>query len=215
MILTGATGMVGEGVLLACLASAEVHHVRLVSRRRYAIEHPKVSQLLFDDFTAVASHAHDLSGFDACFFCAGVSSVGKNEALYTQLTHALTLGFATGLARLNPGMRFVYVSGQGTDSSERGRLMWARVKGRTENDLMRLPFSRVYAFRPGLMSPSPGQQSLKRWLAPLQPLYPLIRLLMPKQLLSLDEVGRAMIYAARRAPPGGVCEIADIRDFAT
>jgi uncharacterized protein YbjT (DUF2867 family) len=214
VILTGATGMVGEGVLLECLANPEIGKVLLATRRHYDCVHPKLEELLVPDFFNLDGMERKLAGYDACFFCSGVSSVGMKEPEYRRVTYDLTLSFATVLAKVNPGMAFIYVSGAATDSSENGKLMWARVKGKTENDLMRLPFGKVYNFRPGFMKPTPGQKSIKRTYRILAVLSPLLQLLMPGQVLTLGQVGKAMINGVRTDAPAGVKEIRDIRALA-
>src|SRR3954469_14273955 len=151
VIVTGATGMVGEGVLLECLKNEKVSEELMINRRHFELKHPKLKELIVPDFFKIEAHKEQLVGYDGCFFCAGISSVGMKEDMYTKITYDTTLQFAHVMARLNPGMVFTYVSGQSTDSSEKGKLMWARVKGRTENDLMKLPFKGEYNFRPGLM----------------------------------------------------------------
>ncbi|MGA7351144.1 MAG: NAD-dependent epimerase/dehydratase family protein, partial [Acidobacteriaceae bacterium] len=155
VIITGATGMVGEGVMLECLENPAVDEVLLVSRRPYGASFPKLKECIVPDFMQLDAAVDQLKGYDACFFCAGVSSIGKSEADYTRITYDTTLHFAETVARVNPKMVFVYVSGMGTDSTEKGRMMWARVKGRTENALSRVGFRAVYSFRPGFMRATP------------------------------------------------------------
>lgn len=159
VIITGATGMVGEGVLLECLANEAVESVLIVNRKHYELSHPKLKELLVADFMQLGQHNSEIKGFDACFFCAGVSSVGMKEEKYTRITYDTTLAFAKAFLANNPNSVFTYVSGASTDSTEKGRVMWARVKGRTENDLIKLPFKGVYNFRPGAMTPYPGQKN--------------------------------------------------------
>lgn len=211
VILTGATGMVGEGVLLECLQNEAVADVLLVSRRHYEHHHPKLNELLVPDFLKIDEHRDRLQGYDACFFCAGVSSVGMNEADYTRATYDTTLQFAKTLAAVNPSMVFDYVTGAHTDSSEKGKLMWARVKGKTENDLQTLPFRGQYNFRPGFMKPVEGQKNVKWFFKPLIWLFPH---LFPSQTLSLHEVGKAMINTVTKGYSKPVLEIADIRALA-
>ena len=212
VIVTGVTGMVGEGVMLACLADPAIDRVLSVSRKPSGHTHPKLEELLVADFRDVSSVEAKLTGYDACFYCAGVSSVGMNEADYTRVTHDTPLSFATVLARLNPGMVLTHVSGAHTDSSEQGRVMWARVKGRAENALMRLPFRGVYNFRPGLMKPVPGQKNLKRGFGLLMPLFPVMKLFFPA--LTLEEVARAMIRCVQSGAPKQVLEVPDIKALA-
>ena len=156
VIITGATGMVGEGVLHTCLEHPQVASVLIINRKSLGLSHPKLTEVLHADFYDLSAIENQLKGYNACFFCLGVSSVGMKEADYFKVTYTLTMHVAEMLARLNPDMVFCYVSGQGTDSTEKGRSMWARVKGKTENDLQKLPFSRVYAYRPGFIKPITG-----------------------------------------------------------
>jgi GNAT superfamily N-acetyltransferase len=214
VIITGATGMVGEGVLLECLAHPEIDKILLVSRKHYENPDPRVEEALVSDFFDLEGIKDRLAGYDACFFCAGVSSVGMNETDYTRVTYELTLHFARTLSAINPGMTFCYVSGAMTDSSEKGRLMWARVKGRTENDLMRLPFSRVFNFRPGFMKPVNGQKNIKGFYKIIRVISPLMKILMPGQMLTLNQVGLAMINAHKDGYPEQILEIKDIRALA-
>jgi uncharacterized protein YbjT (DUF2867 family) len=208
IIITGVTGMVGEGVLLDCLENAAVENVLAVSRKPTKQEHPKLEQLLLGDFRKASEVEAKLTGYDACFFCAGVSSVGMSEADYTAVTYDTTIAFATTLARLNPSMVFTYVTGLHTDSTEQGKRMWARVKGRTENALMRLPFKGVYNFRPGLMTPKPGQKHLKTSYRIALVFAPLLKLFF--RALTLSQVGRAMVRCVESGAPKQVLEIADI-----
>lgn len=209
VIITGATGMVGEGVLLECLENPAVDKVLSVSRRSCGHTHPKLEECLVADFRDVSAVESRLSGYDACFYCAGVSSVGMTEADYTVVSYDTPLAFATTLARLNPELVFTYVTGASTDGTEQGRVMWARVKGRAENALAKLLPGRAYAFRPGLMKPVPGQKNLKRAYRLFLPLLPIFKLFLPA--LTLNEVGRAMIRCVQAGPPGHVLEVADIR----
>jgi uncharacterized protein YbjT (DUF2867 family) len=211
VILTGATGMVGEGVLLECLENPAVERVLSVSRRPSGRSHAKLRECLVPDFRDVAAVEGELTGYDACFYCAGISSVGLNEAEYTTITYDTPVAFATTLARLNPGMTFVHVSGSHTDSTERGKVMWARVKGKAENALMRLPFKGVYNFRPSLMKPTPGQERVKGGYWLVKVLYPVLNLFFPG--MALSDVGRAMIAVSQVGAPKHVLEVADIREL--
>lgn len=213
VIVTGATGMVGEGVLLECLDNPAVEKVLSVSRRPSGHTHGKLEELLVPNFRDLSGVESRLAGYDACFYCAGVSSVGLTEAEYTAVSYEIPLAFASTLARLNPNLVFTYVTGAGTDSSEQGRIMWARVKGKAENAISRLPLRGAYHFRPGLMKPVPGQKNLKRLYRLLLPLYPLAQLVLPA--LTLSEVGRAMIRCVLTGAPKSVLEISDIKALAT
>jgi uncharacterized protein YbjT (DUF2867 family) len=212
VIVTGATGMVGEGVLLECLENPAVESVLVVSRRSCGHAHAKLRECLVKDFRDLGAYEAELRGYDACFFCAGVSSVGMSEAGYTAITYDTTLRFAETLARLNPAMVFVYVSGSHTDSTEQGKVMWARVKGKTENALMRLPFKAAYNFRPSLMKPTPGQKQLKTAYRVALVLYPVASLFFPS--MPLRDVGRAMINAVRFGAPKQVLEVPDMKALA-
>ena len=202
VILFGATGMVGRGALRECLLADDVTRVLAVGRTATSHHrHPKLGQLVVPDVSDLRSVEGELTGFDACFFCLGVSAMGMSEARYTELTYDLTLDVARTLARLNPGMTFVYVSGQGTDSTGRGRSMWARVKGRTENALLALPFRAAYMFRPGYIQPLHGIRSKTRLYrvgaAVVAPFVPLLRRLAPAAVTTTEQVGRAMLAVAR------------------
>ena len=210
VILTGATGMVGEGVLLTCLAAPDVEAVLSISRRASGHAHPRLRELLVPDFFDLSAIESQLTGYTACFFCAGVSAVGMSEADYTRATHDLTLHFAQTLARHSPALTLVYVSGSGTDSRQQSRQMWARVKGRTENDLLALPFRGSYMFRPALMQPLAGQQHVKPLLALMGRLTPLRRRLAPAYACTLREVALAMLAVARRGADKLVLEVPDL-----
>lgn len=212
VILTGATGMVGEGVLFECLENNNVNSVFIVNRRHYELQHPKLKELIAPNFLDLDAVAEQLRGYDACFFCAGVSSVGMKEETYTRMTYDTTLSFARTVLGQNPGLVFTYVSGSGTDSSEKGRLMWARVKGKTENDLLKLPFKAVYNFRPGVMLPFEGQ---KNWKPTYKFIGKLMKRVAPKYVLTMQEVGQAMINAASAGYSKHVLEIPDIKMLAS
>lgn len=214
VIITGATGMVGEGVLLTCLDYPAVERVLMINRRPSPITHPKLQELIVSDFFALDAMRDQLTGYNACFFCAGVSSVGKSEAEYTRVTHGLTLHCARTMQPLNPEMTFIYVSGAGTDSSEKGRLMWARVKGRTENELLRVGFRAVYNFRPGFMRHVPGQQNLMASYRYFSWLYPIARVLTPNYVSTMRQVALAMIHTALHGYPRPVLEVRDINALA-
>ena len=214
VILFGASGMVGEGVLLEILEHREVTDVLVIGRRPCGIAHEKLTEILHQDLFDHSSLEPRLQGYDACFFCLGVSSVGMKEAEYTRTTYDLTMQVAGTLARLNPSMTFCYVSGQATDGTEQGRIMWARVKGRTENQLSRLPFKAVYNFRPGLMRPTEGQKNIKPIMRVAGALYPVMRVLFPRSVCTLEELGRAMLGAATRGHRDRVLEVRDILELA-
>ncbi|MDM0083317.1 epimerase [Variovorax sp. J31P179] len=214
ILLFGATGMVGQGVLRECLHDADVTAVLCVGRRPSGETHPKLRDLVVPDPGQLAAVEAELAGFDACFFCLGVSSVGMSEEEYKRVTFDLTLGVARRLVRLNPQMTFVYVTGAGTDSTERGPRMWARVKGATENALMRLPFKAAYMFRPGMIQPMHGVRSktaLYRWAYVVaNPVFGLVRRWRPDAVTTSEQVGRAMLVVAKRGAPNPLVEMADI-----
>jgi uncharacterized protein YbjT (DUF2867 family) len=217
VLIFGATGMVGQGVLRECLRDPGVGRVLAVGRRATGQVHEKLRDLVLPDPANLAAVEPQLTGFDACFFCLGVTSAGLSEERYTRLTYDLTLAVARTLARLDPGMTFVYVSGTGTDSSERGRIMWARVKGRTENALLALPFKAAYMFRPGYIQPLDGIQSSTRWYrvmyAATAPLYPAFRRLFPGAVTTTAQVGRAMLAVVRQGFGRPVLETRDINSL--
>jgi uncharacterized protein YbjT (DUF2867 family) len=214
VIITGATGLVGEGVLLECLNHPEVTEVLVVGRKHYPKQHPKLKEILVPDFFKLDAIEDQLTGYDACFYCAGISSNGVSEADYTRITYDTTLHFANTLVKLNPGMVFSHVSGSHTDSSEKGKLMWARVKGKAENALMRLPFKKVYNFRPGFMKPTDGQLNVKGYYKVISWLSPLFKLIMPGQMSTMREVGMAIINSALKGYPKQILEIKDIKILA-
>lgn len=214
VLIYGATGMVGQGVLRECLRDPGIAKVLAVGRAATGVADPKLRELVRADLSRYDEAEPALAGYDACFFCLGVSSVGMNEADYTRVTYDLSLAIAQTLVRLDPGMTFIYVSGEGTDSSEQGRSMWARVKGRTENALLRLPFKAAYMFRPGMIQPLHGARSKTRLYqsiySALGPLLSLARRLFPRQVLSTEQIGRAMIAVAREGAPKPVLRSADL-----
>jgi uncharacterized protein YbjT (DUF2867 family) len=218
VLIFGATGMVGQGVLRECLLDPDIEAVLTVGRTATGLTHSRLREIVRADLLNYDDIEADLRGFDACFFCLGVTSAGLSEAEYERVTYDITIAAAQTLSRLNAGMTFVYVSGAGTDSSEKGRVMWARVKGKTENAILRLPFKGAYMFRPGVIQPMHGERSktpaYRIVLSLTKPLFPLLRRLFPKYVLTTEEIGRAMIQIAERGAPKRVLEIADIRDCA-
>lgn len=218
VLLFGATGMVGQGVLRECLLDSDVTRVVPVVRRPTGQKHAKLSELVQPDLSTLSSLEPQLTGFDACFFCAGVSALGMSEAEYTRVTYDLTLAVAKTLLRTSPDLTFVYVSGALTDSSEKGRMMWARVKGRTENALLSLPFRAAYMFRPGAIMPLHGIRSSTRWYnvayAAIRPIYPLLRHIAPTMITTTERLGRAMLAVARNGYSTHVLEMADINRLA-
>ena len=210
VLLFGATGMVGEGVLHECLQHPQVGSVRVINRRRCGVAHPRLTECLAADFFDLSALEPELSGFDTCFFCMGVSSVGMEPETYRRTTYDLTMHVATTLVRLNPGMIFTYVSGVGTDSSEQGRSRWARVKGKTENDLLKLPFRAAYMFRPGYIQPTPGLKRTYRFYRIAAPLYPFLKLVARRYVTTMQELGLAMIHAALGGHEKPVLECPDI-----
>jgi uncharacterized protein YbjT (DUF2867 family) len=212
-IITGATGMVGEGVLLECLKHPDVELVLVVNRKPGGVAHPKLQEIIHADFFNLAPIEPQLMGYDACFFCLGTSSVGMSKENYRHITHDLTLNVGRLLAKYNPEMTFCYVTGAGTDSSEQGRVAWARVKGATENALMRL-FKRSYMFRPGFMKATPGQKNVKSYYKWIAWLYPIGRALYPAGFCTLQEVGQAMINAVSKGYRQPILEVKDIVQLA-
>lgn len=211
VILTGATGLVGEGVLLECLSHPNIIEVLMVGRRPSHVKHQKLKECIVADFLKLEEVTEQLTGYDACFYCAGISSNGLTEAQYMHITYDTTLHFAQKLLELNPNMVFCHVSGGSTDSSEKGAVMWARVKGKTENALMRLPFKKVYNFRPGFMKPTEGQQNVKSYYKVISSLYPLLRFLMPNRVITMKEVGLAMINSVLKGYSKPILEVEDIK----
>jgi uncharacterized protein YbjT (DUF2867 family) len=220
VVLFGGTGMIGQGVLRECLLDPDVEKVLTIGRGATGVQHPKLRELVHSDLWNYSSIEDQLRGFDACFFCLGVTSAGISEADYTRITYGITVAAAETLARLNAGtagmasMTFVFVSGAGADSSEQGRLMWARVKGRTENAILRMPFKASYAFRPGVVQPMHGERSRTAAYRVLysitKPLLPVLRRLWPGQILTTEQFGRAMLLVVRDGAPKRVLESADI-----
>jgi uncharacterized protein YbjT (DUF2867 family) len=213
-IIFGATGMVGRGVLRECLLDPSIDHVLSIGRATTGIQDPKLREVVLTDFLDFAPIESELSGYDSCFFCLGVSSVGMDEARYRRITYDFTMSAARTLARLNPQMVFTYVSGAGTDSTEHGRTMWARVKGETENALLRLPFKAAYMFRPGAIEPLHGIPSktpfYRAAYVVMGPLFPLLRAIAPTYITTTEQLGRAMIAVAAHGAPKRILETKDI-----
>lgn len=215
VLLTGATGMVGEGVLHKYLQHNQVEKVLVINRSHCDLNHSKPDEIIHDDFLDTSAIAEKMAGYTTCFFCHGVFSVRMKEADYHRLTHTLTLSFAETLVKKKPAMIFCYISGRGTDSTEKGRLMWARVKGKTENDLMKLPFKNAYAFRPGYMHPTKGLKSTLKAYKYVGWLYPFFRNFFPKSVSILKELGIAMILVGLKGYSRNIVEVKDIVSLAT
>lgn len=209
--------MVGQGVLRECLLNADVEQVLAIGRSDTGQQHPKLHEIVQSDLFDLSPIESRLSGFDACFFCLGVSAAGMSEQDYRRVTYELTISVAKTLVRLNPGMTFIYVSGAGTDSSERSRMMWARVKGKTENDLLQMPFRAAYMFRPGYIQPLHGIRTKTKWYGALYtvmgPLYPIWKRLLPNSVTTTECVGRAMLNVARHGAPKRYLENQDINEL--
>lgn len=210
VIITGATGMVGEGVLHECLHHKDIEEILVVNRRSLGLQHPKLKELIHANFFDLSAVENKFKGYDACFFCLGVSSVGKNEPEYFRLTYSLTMEFANVLSKQNPNMTFCYISGAGANSAEKGKSMWARIKGKTENDLQTLAFKRAYCFRPAFIRPTKGLKNTHKFYIYIDFLYPLFLLLFSKYVCTLKELSLAIINAARIGYPISVLEVRDI-----
>ena len=217
VILFGGSGMVGQGVLRECLVDPGVEAVLSVGRSPLGVQHAKLREVLHKDFTDYTAIEPQLSGYDACFFCLGVSSIGMDAERYRHLTYDITMAAAKTLARVSPGMVFTYVTGRGTDSTEQGSLMWARVKGKTENDLLKLPFKAAYMFRPAGIQPLHGVRSKTGWInvvyAVTAPLLAIMARTTPDYMTTSEKLGRAMISVVRNGYPKPILESADINRF--
>src|SRR5271170_6751725 len=215
VLLFGATGMVGQGVLSECLLDPSVQSVVTIGRSATGQQNSKLREVVYPDLWNYATIESDLRNFDACFFCLGVGSAGMAEKDYEHVTYGITIAAAETLSRLNPKMVFIYVSGTGTDSSEKGRMMWARVKGKTENALLRLPFAAAYMFRPGFIEPAHGEISRNKLYRVLftiaKPLLPLLRRVFPNQILTTNQIAHAMLNLVTHPYPKHILEIQDIR----
>jgi len=210
VIVTGSTGMVGEGVMHECLQHAEVEKVLVLSRKPCGVSHPKLTEIIHSNFFDLSLIEEQLRNYDACFFCLGVTSIGKKKKEYHRLTYELTMHVAETLSRLNTGMTFCYVSGAGTDGTEQGRSMWARVKGKTENHLMKLPFKKAYMFRPGYIHPMQGLKNTLKGYRAVAWLYPILKIIFPKYVSTLKDIGDAMINCASKEYNKPVLEVPDI-----
>ena len=221
VLIFGATGMVGQGVLRECLKATDIEEILTVGRHATAIEssHPEVRQLTLSDMWNYDGHEQELRNFDACYFCLGVSSSGQSEVDYKRLTYDFTLAAATTLVRLNPHMTFIYVSGSGTDSSGEGRVMWARVKGQTENALLKLGFKATYLFRPGVIAAVNGEVSktlvYRRIYSVLNPFIPLLRWIAPSLVTTTEEIGQAMLEVTRNGYAKPILESFEISRLKT
>jgi uncharacterized protein YbjT (DUF2867 family) len=218
VILYGGSGMVGQGVLRECLRDSAVEKILLVGRSASGVRDAKVSEIILRDMTDYSGAAGQLGGYDACFFCLGVTSAGMKEADYRRVTYDFTMAAARALVAENAGITFIYVSGVGTDSSEKGRSMWARVKGATENSLLAMPFRAAYMFRPGYIQPLHGIKTKTGWYAAMyavvKPLYPLLRPIFRKYMTTTEELGKAMLCAAKRGNEKRVVESWEIAAMA-
>lgn len=213
VIITGTTGMIGEGVLLECLANPQITEVLSVSRKPIGREHPKLHEYIVSDFLSLQANDPKLMGYDACFFCAGVSSVGMSAEEYTRFTYDTTLAFAQA-THPNPEMAFVYVSGGGTDSSEKGSARWARIKGKTENDLMKMPFKQAFGLRIGFVSGNEGQRHVHKYYQYVSWLFPLIKVVLPNIISTRHQLANAMIYVSQHGYEKNVIHVKDIRVLA-
>ena len=213
-IITGTTGMVGEGVLHVCLNHPDVESVLIINRRHFELEHPKLTEIIHKDFFDFSSIEEQLKGYNACFFCLGTTSVGKNEEVYTKITYTLTKTFADTLLKINPEMTFCYVSGAGTDSSEKKKIMWAKVKGRTENYILNIGFGNAFMFRPAMIIPTKGLKNTLTMYKFSAPAIPFFKIFFPKYICSLKEIGFAMINSVLKGYEKNVLEVDDIKKLA-
>ncbi|MEN9884310.1 MAG: hypothetical protein RLZZ420_1527 [Bacteroidota bacterium] len=214
IILTGATGMIGEGILLECMADNRITEIFSVSRKACGKVHPKLKEYIVPDFLTLKEDNEQLKGYDACFFCAGISSVGMDQKVYERITYDTTLQFARAIGP-NPNMSFIYVSGSGTDSSEKGKLHWARVKGKTENDLMKLPFKQAFGFRIGIVEPAAGQAHVLSFYKYLAWLMPVLKTMFPAVTNTMKQVAEAMIQVSEKGYPRNVIYVKDIHQLNT
>lgn len=210
VIITGATGMIGEGVLIECLKHPDVEKILVINRKPCGYTNPKLKEIIHQDFYDLTPIQNQLAGYDACFFCLGVSVIGLKEEEYFKITHTLTLHTAQTLAKQNTTMVFEYISGSGTDNTEKGRTMWARIKGKTENDLMKLPFKKAYAVRPAFLKATEGMKNTLPYYKYFGWMYPLLKLVFPKYVSTLKELGLAMIQLANQGYDKQVIDVKDI-----
>jgi len=210
VIITGSTGMVGEGVLHECLLHPDVEKILIINRRPCGISNPKLSEIIHDNFFDLSHIENKLIGYDTCFYCLGVTSLRMKEPAYYYITYTLTLDIAQRLARLNPNMIFCYISGAGTNTPEKAKFMWAKVKGKTEQDLMKLSFKKVYLFRPGLIRPTKGLNNVHKYYYVFNLFYPIFRLTMPKFVSTLKELSLSMIISATTGYEKQILEVPDI-----
>jgi uncharacterized protein YbjT (DUF2867 family) len=217
VVIFGASGMVGQGVLRECLLDPDVRRVVTVGRSGTGQQHSKLEEIVHGDLLDLSPIESKLAGLDACFYCLGMASSGMTEEAYARVTYEYTVSVAATLSRLNPAMTFVFVSGAGTDSTERGRIMWARVKGRAENAVQRFPFKAAYMFRPGVIRPMHGIQSRTKayrlFYTVARPLLPLLKLLFPNSMTTTEQIGKAMLVAAKRGAPKAILETSDINQL--
>jgi hypothetical protein len=214
VVITGTTGMVGEGVLLECLKHPDVEKILVINRKSCGYSHPKLKEIVHSDFYDLSTIEDQLAGYEACFFCLGVSVIGLKEEEYFKITYTLTLHVARTLVKQNPTMIFEYISGAGTDSTEKGKTMWARIKGKTENDLMKLPFKKAYAVRPAFLKATDGMKNTLPYYKYFAWLYPVIKLIVPNFASTLTELGLAMIQLTKEGYDKQVIEVKDILKLA-
>jgi uncharacterized protein YbjT (DUF2867 family) len=217
VILFGASGMVGQGVLRQCLIDPDVESVLSVARSPSKLQYQKLREIVHKDFTDFSSIENELTGFDACFYCLGISSAGMTEQDYHRITYDFAMAAAHTLVKLNPRIIFIFVSGAGTDSTEQGRSMWARVKGKTENALLKLPFQRKYMFRPGYIQPMHGAVSKTKIYRAvyivLGPFYPILKKIFPKYVTNTEQIGRAMLHVVKHGASKTILESSDINQM--
>lgn len=211
IIITGATGLVGEGVLRVCLDNPSVTDVLSISRKPLSFQHPKLKELILADFSTIATHSDAIKSYDACFFCAGVSSIGENEESFTRKTYDFVVPFAQALAEIIPSLTFIYVSGSGTDSTEQGKVMWARVKGKTENAVLNMSFKAAYCFRPSFMRPLKNQTNVRPIFRIIDFLSPIWYLILPNWICKMQEVGDAMLHCVAIGYAKNILEVPDIK----